>query len=154
MQVRKRSGRCGLTVVELMATLAVLGILLGGGVLAWPRIAATLRLESALHQLSADLAASRVLAVAAATRTRVTFARGATSYRLERAGDDGTFRLAARRALPDGVRVDDVNSGGDLVFSARGNAENGTVVLGDERGVQARVILNQRGRVTITRAGA
>lgn len=146
--------RRGFTVIELLATLAVLGIVLGGSVLAWPPIAAALHLESALHQLAADLSASRLLAVAAATRTRLTFARGATSYRVERADDDGTFRLAARRELPPGIRIDDVNSGGDLVFSARGNAENGTVVLGDERGVQARVILNQRGRVTITRAGA
>lgn len=144
----------GFTLIELMVTLAVFGILVGGSALAWPRIAAALHLESALHQLTADLSASRLLAVAAATRTRLTFVRGATSYRVERADDDGTFRLATRRALPRGVRIDDVNSGGDLVFSARGNAENGTVVLGDERGVQARVILNQRGRVTITRAGA
>jgi prepilin-type N-terminal cleavage/methylation domain-containing protein len=152
--VRGRERPCrGFTVIELLVTLAVLGVVLGGSVLAWPRLAAALQLESALHQLAADLSASRLLAVAAATRTRLTFTRGATGYRVERAADDGTFRLATRRELPRGIRIDDVNSGGDLVFSTRGNAENGTVVLGDQRGVQARVILNQRGRVTIARAG-
>jgi hypothetical protein len=55
------------------------------------------------------------------------------------------------RELPRGIRIADVNSGGDLVFSARGNAENGTVVLVDGRGLHATLRLNQRGRVTVDR---
>ena len=143
----------GFTVVELLTAIAVLGIVLGTSGLAWPPIAAALRLEAASHQLAADLASSRALAVAAATRTRLTFVRGAATYRVERADDDGAFRTSLRRDLPRGVRVADVNSGGDLVFTARGNGENGTVVLGDARGAEVRVVLNQRGRVTITRTG-
>jgi prepilin-type N-terminal cleavage/methylation domain-containing protein len=143
----------GFTVVEVLTTVAVLGIVLGAGALAWPPIASALRLEAASHQLAADLASSRVLAVAGATRMRLTFVRGAAAYRVERADDDGTFRPSAWRDLPAGVRIADVNSGGDLVFTARGNAENGTVVLGNARGAEVRVVLNQRGRVTITRTG-
>ena len=141
----------GFTLLELLAVLAILGIVAAGGALVWPRLDAALRLEAGIHQLAADLHDARVLAIASAARYRLTFVRGATGYRLEHADDDGTFRLTARRFLPGGLRIADVNSGGDLVFSARGNAENGTVVLVDRRGLHASLRLNQRGRVTIDR---
>ena len=141
----------GLTLLELLVTLAILGTVAAGATLAWPPIDAALRLEAGVHQLAADLHDTRVLAIASAARARVVFTRGGVSYRLERADDDGTFRLATRRMLPRGVHVVDANSGGDLVFSARGNAENGTVVLGDRRGRRASLRLNQRGRVSIDR---
>jgi len=141
----------GFTVLELAIALALIAVAAGTAALVWSRIAAALRLEAGIHQLAADLHDARVVAVASASRTRLAFVRGQTSYRIERADDDGTFHLAMRRPLPRGLRVDDANSGGDLVFSARGNAENGTVVLVDERGVRASLRLNQRGRVTIDR---
>jgi prepilin-type N-terminal cleavage/methylation domain-containing protein len=141
----------GLTLLELLVTLAICGIAAGSAVMVWPRFEAAFRLEAGLHQVAADLHDTRVLAVAAAARARVVFVRGAASYRLERADDDGTFQLTAARLLPRGVRIAEINSGGDLVFSARGNAENGTVVLVDRRGLHATLRLNQRGRVTVER---
>ncbi len=139
----------GFTLVELVVTIGVLAALAAGAALAWARLEPVLRLDAATHQLAADLHDVRVLAIASAARARLVFARGAASYRVERADDDGAFRLTAIRPLPRGIRVADANSGGDLVFSARGNAENGTVVLVDPRGVQATLRVNQRGRVTI-----
>lgn len=141
----------GLTVIECLVTLAVLGVVAGGASFVWPRLSSAFRLEAALRGLAADLQDTRVLAVAAAARARLVFVRGATRYRLERADDDGTFTLTAERHLPPGIVVADVNSNGDLVFSARGNAENGTVVLADRRGRRATLRLNQRGRVTVER---
>ena len=139
----------GFTLLELLATLGVLGIVAAAGALAWPDVDAALRLDAATHALAADLHDARVLAIASAARARLVFVRGAASYRLEQANDAGTFQLAATRDLPRGVTVADANSGGDLVFSARGIGENGTVVLVDRRGLHASVRLNQRGRVTI-----
>jgi prepilin-type N-terminal cleavage/methylation domain-containing protein len=151
MRVRRERSAPGFTLLELLATLAVLGIVAAGGALVWPRLDAALRLEAGVHQVAADLHDARGLAVASAARARLSFTPGATSYRLERADDDGGYRLAALRMLPRGIRIDGVNSGGDLGFSARGHAENGTVVLADRRGVRASLRLNQRGRVTIDR---
>jgi prepilin-type N-terminal cleavage/methylation domain-containing protein len=141
----------GFTVIELLVALAILAIFAGAAALAWPRLEAALRLDAATHQLAADLHDARVLAIASAARVRLVFTPGAARYRLERADDAGTFALAAMRVLPRGIAIADANSGGDLVFSARGNAENGTIVLVDRRGLHASVRLNQRGRVTIDR---
>lgn len=147
--MRRTAG--GFTLIELIATVGVMALAAGGGVLAWARLEPVFRLDAATHQLAADLHDARVLAVAAAARTRLVFTRGAASYRVERADDAGAFGLVALRALPRGVRIADANSGGDLVFTARGNAENGTVVLIDRRGLHASLRMNQRGRITIDR---
>ncbi|MCC6766123.1 MAG: hypothetical protein IT293_15805 [Deltaproteobacteria bacterium] len=140
---------CGFTVVELAVVMGALGILAAGAVLGWARLEPVFRLDAATHALAADLHDARVRAVASAARARLVFTRGAASYRVEGADDEGTFHLTALRTLPRGVRIADANSGGDLVFSPRGMAENGTVVLVDRRGLRATLRLNQRGRVTI-----
>jgi hypothetical protein len=77
------------------------------------------------------------------------FTPGTDVYRRERVDDGGTYRHDLTRRLPQGIHVVDVNSGGDLVFTARGQGENGTVTLGDRHGAHRAVRLNQRGRVTI-----
>jgi prepilin-type N-terminal cleavage/methylation domain-containing protein len=141
----------GFTLIELLVAVAVVAIVVARGALAWPEIEAGLRLEAAVHQIAADLHDARGLAVASAARTRLVFAAGATRYRVEHADDEGAFVPKARRDLPRGVRIGDVNSGGDLVFTARGNAENGTVTLVDRRGARKSLRLNQRGRVTVDR---
>jgi Tfp pilus assembly protein FimT len=146
---RRKCPASGLTLFELVVAMALLATIAAGAALVWPRLAAALRLEAGLHQLAADLHDARVVAVAAQARTRLAFVRGETSYRIEREDDAGVFQLTLRRPLPEGVAVADANSGGDLVFSARGNAENGTVVLVDARGLHASLRLNQRGRVTL-----
>ena len=137
------------TVLELLVAIAIAAIVAGGGVLVWPRFGAALRLEVALHQLAADLRQAQTLASATAGRVRLVFARGGTTYVRERADDAGTYRADETYRLPPGITVADVNSGGDLIFSARGQAENGTVVLGDGRGVRRSLRINQRGRITV-----
>jgi hypothetical protein len=139
------------TVIELIVVVATLAAVAGAAALAWPRIEAALRLEAGIHQVAADLRAARCRAIASAARTRLAFTRGAGAYRVEHADADDAFQLTAERRLPDGIFVADANSGGDLVFTGRGNAENGTVQLVDRRGLHASLRLNQRGRVTIDR---
>lgn len=144
----------GFTVLETLATLAIVAVVVGGTVLVWPRIHAALQLEAAVQQVASDLQSARVLAIASAGTVRLVFARGSSGYRRDRADDHGAYHLDVARSLPRGVAVADVNSGWDLTFSARGNAENGTVVLMDTRGVRRSLRINQRGRVTILPAGA
>ena len=84
-----------------------------------------------------------------AGRVRVVFTSGSNRYWRELADDSGAYHRDLDRALPSGIRVLTVNSGGSFVFSARGQAENGTITLTDTRGSARAVQLNQRGHVTI-----
>lgn len=141
------------SLLELLATLAILSVAAGSAILVWPRVDAALQLDAGLHQLATDLQAARSLAIASASRVRLVFQSETDTYRRERADDAGIYRTEARRVLPRGITVADVNSGGDLAFSPRGQAENGTIVLADGRGVRRALRLNQRGRITILAAG-
>lgn len=145
--------RTAFTLVELVVTLGAASVVLATAALAWPRVDAALRLDAGLHQVAVDLQAARTLAVASACRVRMVFTPGADRYRREQADEHGTYHRDLDRSLPAGIRVVTVNSGGSFVFSARGQAENGTITLADQRGTTRALRLNQRGRVTLLPAG-
>jgi prepilin-type N-terminal cleavage/methylation domain-containing protein len=148
------AGARGFTVLELLVTLAIVAIMGAAALVGWWHVEAALALDRGVHQIAADVESTRVLAVAAATSVRLVFTAGTGRYRRERLGDGGAYVLERALQLPRDVTVADVNSGGDFVFSGRGNGENGTVTLVDRRGVVRRLRLNQRGRVTVLGAGA
>lgn len=154
MLSRFSSCRAAFSLVELAVTLAVASILVAAGVLAWSRVDAALQLDSGLHQVAADLQAARTLAVASARRVRVVFTAGTERYWREQEDDRGVYHRDLDRPLPHGIRVLAVNSGGIFAFSARGQAENGTITLADQRGTARALRLNQRGRVTLLPVGS
>ena len=151
---RTGAARGGFSLLELLVVVAMLVIIATGAVLAWWQVGAGLQLDAGLQQLAADLHAAHDLAIDSAASVRLVFRVGSGGYRRERAGDDGTYRLDADYLLPAGIVVAEVNSGGVLAFSARGQAENGSIVLVDGRGVRRTMRLNQRGRITVLPADA
>lgn len=153
MRSFEAAAEAAFSLLEILATLAILSVLAGGAILVWPQVDAALQLDAGLHQLAADVQAARSLAIASASRVRLVFQSGTGTYRRDRADDDGTYRMEATRVLPRGITVADANSSGDLTFSPRGQAENGTVVLTDGRGVRRALRVNQRARITILAAG-
>jgi prepilin-type N-terminal cleavage/methylation domain-containing protein len=152
-RARAGAARAGFSLLELLVVVAMLVVIATGAVLAWWQVGAGLQLDAGLQQLAADLHAAHDLAIDSAASVRLVFRVGSGGYRRERAGDDGTYRFDADYFLPPGIAVADVNSGGVLAFSARGQAENGSIVLVDGRGVRRTLRLNQRGRITVLPAG-
>jgi Tfp pilus assembly protein FimT len=147
------SGR-GFSLVETVVAVGVLTVTAGLAAAGWQRFRDAVGLESGLRQVAADLQAARTLALASAGAVRLVFQAGAAGYVRERADDAGVFRVDATRTLPAGVRIAAINSEGDLAFSSRGTAENGTLTLRGRHGVRRAVVLNQRGRVTVQAAGS
>jgi len=139
----------GFSLVELVVTIGIAGVLLAGAVLALPRVDAAMQLDSGLCQVAADLQSARTTAIASAHRARVVFTVGSDRYARERADDGGQYHRDLDRFLPRGIRVLTANAGAMVVFSARGDAQNATITLADARGTSRAVVINQRGRITI-----
>lgn len=137
-----RGGSRGASLVEMVLVLALSGVLLG---VAWPSIAAyleTVELRSASLHFAAALARGRVAALTEGRtwQIRVTDAR---SFVLAPAGLGGAVEL-----LPGNAFFAGATSGGDARFFSSGLADNATFTLG-AGGERRRVIVNQRGRVTV-----
>lgn len=148
--------RRGLTLLELLVALALLGVLLA---LAVPRVSAIVPgalLDRAARSLAVDLRFARVKAIAENRRRRVIVELDQRIYRIE-ADAEGTFvPVAAPRTLPAGVAFDAsassrVSDGRiSIAFQPRGHtADNSTIVLDAGTGVSRRVIVSTAGRVRI-----
>ncbi|MCS6925165.1 MAG: GspH/FimT family protein [Candidatus Binatia bacterium] len=154
--------RLGLTVLELLLAITVLGIVSGIASLRIPRVLADARLYSGVRQIAADLHLVRMKAIAQNSRFRVTFRPRTNDYVVDKE-ERGTWRrqllhghhagpsAAALLTLPSGVRIVAVNSGGDVVFLPRGYVDGGiTITLRSDQGTGSkRVVINLAGRVRI-----
>lgn len=79
---RRRSGEAGFTLVEVMVTVAVLGILAAIAVPSFKGMMPKVRLGNAVQTLTNEIAMSRMAAVAKSTEYQIIFNQAAKSYRL------------------------------------------------------------------------
>jgi len=152
----------GLTLIELLLAIVLLGILAGLASLQVAPLLSRARLDRGARQVATDLQSARMKAIAQNSRFRVTFRSDAHNYVVDK-DENGDWRrhvLGAHGsvaaddaviALPLGVHITAVNSGGDVIFVPRGYADGGmTVILGSATGTERRrVVVNLAGRVRI-----
>lgn len=152
----------GFTLAELLVVLGVLALLGSIAFVQLPPMLAQARLNSGVRQIAADLQAVRARAIAQNRRLRVTFRTSTHDYLVEIEDGASWTQLmlhshtaeeadAAFVALPPGVRITAVNSGGTVIFMPRGNVDAGmTVTLGAAAVADTRkVVVNLAGRVRI-----
>lgn len=136
--------------MEALFVVSIAGIIVGMATFALPQIVSRLRLFAAAHGVVETLHTARVRSIEGTRQHRVTFTVGASHFVLERKEEDGSWRaIGGERRLPAGISIQSANSGAEFLFSARGECENGTIVLANSFGAVRRVIINQRGRVRV-----
>jgi type II secretory pathway pseudopilin PulG len=84
---------------EVLATIVVLGLLIGIAVPSWQRVVDGRQVDSATNQLVSDLRLAHTQASNRLTPYQVVFTGGSSSYQIGPAGSLKT------RTLPDGVKV-------------------------------------------------
>lgn len=137
-----RRARAGFTLLELVAALAVLGATVAAVVLGASAALAGVRLRAASVQLFSAFVRAREAAMAEGRTWEVR----RVSERVIAVGPSGATPV--EEALPDGTRLASATAGGRVRFAVSGTADNATFVL--EGGAeQRRVVVNQRGRVTL-----
>jgi prepilin-type N-terminal cleavage/methylation domain-containing protein len=152
----------GFTLLELLIVIVLLSILGGIMTLQFPPLLSRTRLAAAARQVATDLQLVRMRTIAQNHRFRVTFRAGTADYVVERDDTGGwqPYMLhghahaaegEGRLVLPQGVVIETVNSGGDVIFVPRGHVDGGiTVTLGGDTIPETkRVIVNLAGRVRI-----
>jgi type IV fimbrial biogenesis protein FimT len=152
----------GFTLLEVLITLSLLGILVGILTLQLEPLLSQVRLRDATRQMVANLQYVRMKAVSQNRRLRVTFRPTTSDYIVDR-DEDGVWQrqllyshsveevAEATILLPRGVRIAAVNSSGDIVFLPRGAVDGGiSITLGAASGGDTRrVVVNLAGRVRV-----
>ena len=152
----------GFTLLELLLVITVFGILSAIVSLQLAPFFARAHLNNGVRQVVTDLQLVRMKAIAQNRRFRVTFRPSTHDYLVEK-DTGGTWQpqiLHSHQAeviensplaLPSGVSITAVNSGGDVIFVPRGHVDGGiTITLRSTRGEGTkRVVVNLAGRVRI-----
>ena len=152
----------GFTLLELLLVIVLLGVLAGLASLQIAPLLSRTRLDGGARQVATDLQAVKMKAIAQNRSFRVTFRPDTRDYVVDR-NEDGAWQRQALAthgtgtaadaliALPPGVSITAVNSGGDVVFVPRGYVDAGiTITLGTAVGVERkRIVVNLAGRVRI-----
>ncbi len=111
----------GMTIIELLVVLAVLGILFGLGAMMFSRLNERTILESATTELSQTVMQARNRALESGDRHRV-IVSGATQYAMQ-VEASGSWSTERTIDLPNGVSFSGTGNGSTLTFDTRGFAD-------------------------------
>lgn len=141
----------GLSILELLAVLALTSVLAGVGVLSHQALRPGLSLMTATRQVVMSLLAARMRAVARNTDLRIVFPSGSTAYSVQARNGSTYEDEGAPVALAAGVTIVDCTARASAIsFRPRGNAGTfGTVTLQNARGDVRRVVVDIAGQVRV-----
>jgi len=136
----------GLSLIEVMVVVAILAV---AGAVTIPHLIDWrhgLRLRAAVNELRNDLVAAKTRAVKENAKVTVNYFPAERRYRITYSDPDGNPVLLKDQRLPTGIRL---TAGTDTSFYSRGTALGGTLVLQNDRGKTASIVINFLGRIDV-----
>ena len=137
----------GFTLVEILVTLGIFGILAAIALPTWSTLFPAYQLNSAARQVTTELHLARNRAMANYRRVRVVFT--ATTYNVEREQNPGAFDyvvISGPKGLPSGITA---AADATPVFQTRGDASGANITLTNSKGETKKVAISSAGRVEI-----
>ena len=139
------SGARGFTLVEILVTVALIGIISAIAIPDWGTVLLTFRLNGATRQVQSELHRIKMKAVNENVDFQLVYSDKANSYQVQR---DGT--LVETKVLPEGIDLRTATSPLTLEFTPRGTPSSaGTVTLKlcNTKGEGKNVVVRATGRM-------
>jgi type IV fimbrial biogenesis protein FimT len=146
-----RAFASGLTILELVVTLALASILAGVGVLSHHALRPGLNLMAATRQVVMDLQATRMRAVARNNDHRIVYSVGAATYQ-QQGRNGNTYDDEGKPVqLPAGITILNCTARAAAIsFRPRGSASSfGTVTLQNSLGDVRHIVVDIAGQVRV-----
>lgn len=134
-------GSGGYTLVEIIITLALFGILAGIAIPGLVALLPTYRLSSSVRQVQSELHRIKMQAVSEQVGFQLVFVEGAPVYTILRAGVPW-----ATKPLADGIVI---TRTGKISFSPQGTAGSDRVRLSNPNSVCTQIVVSATGRIRI-----
>lgn len=137
----------GWSLAELLAVLAIMGVMTMLAGPSYQTLTARAQARSATAEIASELRLARQLAMARRERLRVIFDQEGRTVTIQRA--DGEGILHVYRYADKGVVVEEPTSGPELLFQPSGRAATPTTILvRDSQGRETRFTVSITGRVS------
>ena len=139
------SGARGFTLVEILVTVALIGIISAIAIPDWGTVLLTFRLNGATRQVQSELHRIKMKAVNENVNFRLVYSDKANSYQVQR---DGT--LVETKVLPEGIELRTATSPLTLEFTPRGTpniTSPVTVFLCNTKNEGKNIVVRATGRI-------
>jgi prepilin-type N-terminal cleavage/methylation domain-containing protein len=131
--------KSGFSTIELLATIAVMGIIVAIALPSWSSLLPNYALNNSLRQIQSELHSLKMRAVAENTGFQLTYLQDAGEYTIQR-----DSKPMQTKPLPQGTTI---TKAGSISFSPRGTAGGNRVRLRNANGSCRQVVVSATGRI-------
>ncbi len=137
----RTSTRNGFSTIELLAGVAVMGILAAIALPNWRSLFPSYALNNSTRQIQSEMHHLKMRAAAENVHFQLVYLQGANSYTIQRAS-----KALATKPLAEGTTI---TKAGTISFTPRGTADNDRVRLSNANGNCRQIVVSGTGRVRV-----